>query len=167
MCLIIIQTISLIIDFIIGIISSETEKDISFVYPIAFAYIDRIYQFCYSRFYFGFFSHRPHYPTSLHGNVQVESFNYNEWGTLPGKVTEISSDFLTDSQGNSFYKVKCQMERNYLMLKSGQKGILKKGMTVSAHFMITRRSLFDLLYQKIDDWANPKQYENNAMIAKF
>ena len=100
-------------------------------------------------------------------NVQVESFNYNEWGTLPGKVTEISSDFLIDSQGNSFYKVKCQMERNYLMLKSGQKGILKKGMTVSAHFMITRRSLFDLLYQKIDDWANPKQYENNAMIAKF
>lgn len=81
-------------------------------------------------------------------NVQVESFNYNEWGTLPGKVTEISSDFLTDSQGNSFYKVKCQMERNYLMLKSGQKGILKKGMTVSAHFMITRRSLFDLLYQR-------------------
>ena len=100
-------------------------------------------------------------------NVQVESFNYNEWGTLPGKVTEISSDFLTDSRGNSFYKVKCQMERNYLMLKSGQKGILKKGTTVSAHFMITRRSLFDLLYQKIDDWANPKQYENSAMIAKF
>ena len=100
-------------------------------------------------------------------NVQVESFNYNEWGTLPGKVTEISSDFLTDSQGNSFYKVKCRMERNYLMLKSGQKGVLKKGMTVSAHFMITRRSLFDLLYQKIDDWANPKQYENKRMMAKF
>ena len=100
-------------------------------------------------------------------NVQVESFNYNEWGTLPGKVTEISSDFLTDSQGNSFYKVKCRMERNYLMLKSGQKGVLKKGMTVSAHFMITRRSLFDLLYQKIDDWANPKQYENKRMMAKL
>ena len=100
-------------------------------------------------------------------NVQVESFNYNEWGTLPGKVTEISSDFLTDSQGNSFYKVKCRMERNYLMLKRGQKGVLKKGMTVSAHFMITRRSLFDLLYQKIDDWANPKQYENKRMMAKF
>ena len=100
-------------------------------------------------------------------NVQVESFNYNEWGTLPGKVTEISSDFLADSQGNSFYKVKCRMERNYLMLKSGQKGVLKKGMTVSAHFMITRRSLFDLLYQKIDDWANPKQYENKRMMAKF
>lgn len=99
-------------------------------------------------------------------NVQVESFNYNEWGTIPSKVKEISSDFLTDNQGNSFYKVKCQMERDYLTLKSGRKGYLKKGMTVSAHFMITRRSLFDLLYQKMDDWANPVQYENKTMTAK-
>lgn len=100
-------------------------------------------------------------------NVQVESFNYNEWGTIPGKVKEISSDFLTDSQGNSFYKVKCAMVRDYLELpKSGRIGKLKKGMTVSAHFMITRRSLFDLLYQKMDDWANPKQYENGTIMAK-
>lgn len=99
-------------------------------------------------------------------NVQVESFNYNEWGTIPGRVKDISSDFLTDSQGNSFYKVKCEMERDYLQLKSGRIGKLKKGMTVSAHFMVTRRSLFDLLYQKVDDWANPKQYENEIMLAK-
>lgn len=99
-------------------------------------------------------------------NVQVESFNYNEWGTLPGKVKDISSDFLTDSQGNSYYKIKCEMERDYLKLKNGRIGRLKKGMTVSAHFMVTRRSLFDLLYQKIDDWANPRQYENVNMVAK-
>lgn len=99
-------------------------------------------------------------------NVQVESFNYNEWGTIPGEVNEISSDFLTDNQGSSFYKVKCRMERDYLTLKSGQKGQLKKGMTISAHFMVTRRSLFDLLYQKMDDWANPVQYENKTMTAK-
>lgn len=100
-------------------------------------------------------------------NMQVESFNYNEWGTIPGKVKDISSDFLTDSEGNSFYKVKCSLERDYLTLrKSSKKGILKKGMTVSTHFMITERSLFDLLYQKIDDWANPVQYNSNTMIAK-
>ena len=100
-------------------------------------------------------------------NMQVESFNYNEWGTIPGKVKDISSDFLTDSEGNSFYKVKCSMERDYLTLRrNGKKGVLKKGMTVSAHFMITERSLFDLLYQKIDDWANPVQYNSNTMIAK-
>lgn len=99
--------------------------------------------------------------------MQVESFNYNEWGTIPGKVKEISSDFLTDSQGNSFYKVKCEMERDYLQLKNGRVGKLKKGMTVSAHFMVSRRSLFDLLYQKMDDWVNPRQYENETMVAKL
>lgn len=99
--------------------------------------------------------------------VQVESFNYNEWGTIPGKVKEISSDFLTDSQGNSFYKVKCEMERDYLQLKNGRVGKLKKGMTVSAHFMVTRRSLFDLLYQKMDSWVNPRQYESETMVAKL
>ena len=100
-------------------------------------------------------------------NVQVESFNYNEWGTIPGRVKDISSDFLTDSQGNSFYKVKCEMERDYLQLKNGRVGKLKKGMTVNAHFMVTRRSLFDLLYQKMDGWVNPKQYENETRIAKL
>ncbi|MDE5702900.1 MAG: HlyD family secretion protein, partial [Bacteroides sp.] len=99
--------------------------------------------------------------------VKVDSFNYNEWGTLPGKVKDISSDFLTDSQGNSFYKVKCEMERDYLQLKDGRIGRLKKGMTVSAHFMVTRRSLFALLYQKMDSWVNPRQYINETRIAKL
>jgi multidrug resistance efflux pump len=92
-------------------------------------------------------------------HIQVGSFNYNEWGTIAGKVAEISSDFMTDASGqNPFYKVKCTMNRNYLIRKNGVKGLLKKGMSVSAHFMITRRSLFDLLYQKMDDWTNPTQY---------
>lgn len=97
-------------------------------------------------------------------NVQVESFNYNEWGTVNGKVKNISSDFLTDTKGNSYYKVKCSMERKYLVLKSGRRGILKKGMTISAHFMITRRSVFDLLYQKMDSWVNPAQYEHERSV---
>lgn len=97
--------------------------------------------------------------------TQVESFNYNEWGTIPGTVTEISSDFLTDKQGNIFYKVKCCMERDYLQLKNGKRGELKKGMSVSAHFMVTRRSLFDLLYQSMDKWMNPKQYTKETTLA--
>lgn len=99
-------------------------------------------------------------------NVQIESFNYNEWGTISGKIKEISSDFITDNQGNAYYKVKCTMDTDFLTLRNGYKGHLKKGMTVNAHFMITRRSLFDLLYQKMDDWINPTQYEKDQMINK-
>jgi len=93
-------------------------------------------------------------------HVQVGSFNYNEWGTIPGKVAEISSDFLTGDAGNeSFYKVKCTLEKNCLVRKNGVTGRLKKGMNITSHFMLTERSLFALIYQKVDDWANPAQYE--------
>jgi multidrug resistance efflux pump len=99
--------------------------------------------------------------------IQVSSFNYNEWGTISGKVTEISSDFLTDNAGNeAFYKVKCNLGKNYLVRRNGVTGKLKKGMSVSSHFMITERSLFDLIYQKMDDWANPTQYNNNQLAQK-
>ena len=74
---------------------------------------------------------------------------------------------MTDNQGGAYYRVKCELERDYLQLQNGRIGKLKKGMTVRAHFMVTRRSLFDLLYQKMDDWANPKQYVNENMIAKI
>jgi multidrug resistance efflux pump len=92
-------------------------------------------------------------------NVQVETFNYHEWGTIPGFIKEISSDFYYDSNSkSSYYKVRCMLDSNHLTLRNGRRGDLKKGMNVVAHFMLTRRSLFDLLYQKIDQWINPTQY---------
>lgn len=100
-------------------------------------------------------------------NMQIETFNYNEWGTISGKVQEISSDFFSDpSSGATYYKVKCSMDNDFLMRKNGVTGKLKKGMNVSCHFVITRRSLFDLLYQKMDDWVNPTQYVNKLMDEK-
>ena len=44
------------------------------------------------------------------------------------------------------------------MKKTGMKGYLKKGMVANVRFMITKRSLFDILYQNIDEWINPAQY---------
>lgn len=87
--------------------------------------------------------------------IQIDSFNYNEWGTITGKVKEISSDFLIDNNNQAYYKIKCNLEKNYLLSQKGKKGYLKKGMTAHIHFMITQCSLFQLLYQKMDDWSNP------------
>ena len=102
--------------------------------------------------------------TGMPVKIQITSFNYSEWGTVSGEVAEISSDFLTDSTGkNAFFKVKCRLEKNYLTRKNGAKGRLKKGMEVLSHFIITERSLFDLLHQKLDDWANPAQYASNQL----
>lgn len=44
-----------------------------------------------------------------------------------------------------------------MQLKSGYKTKVSKGMTLTARYIITRRSLFELLFDKVDDWLNPKQ----------
>jgi len=54
-------------------------------------------------------------------------------------------------------KILCQLNEKELSLKNGFKGQLKKGMTLNAQFKLAERSLFDLLYDRVDDWFNPSQ----------
>ena len=98
--------------------------------------------------------------------VQIESFNYNEWGTLDGTVKSISSDCINDNNGRIYYKVKCTLNRNYFELgKNNRRGIIKKGMTGIVHFVVTRQSLFALLYKSIDDWMNPTQHQSPNIVS--
>lgn len=85
---------------------------------------------------------------------QIDAFNYNQWGLATGKVIDISKD-ITTQQNQPFFKVKCSLSEKNLQLKSGYAGNLKKGMTLTARFIITERSLYQLLYDKMDDWLNP------------
>jgi len=87
-------------------------------------------------------------------NFQVSAFNYNQWGLANGKIEEIGNDVQIINNTPTF-KVLCSLDQNFLKLKNGFKGKLKKGMVVNAQFELTERSLFDLLYDKIDDWLNP------------
>lgn len=85
---------------------------------------------------------------------QVDAFNYNQWGLATGKVLEISNDIHVVND-RPVFKVKCILDKEYLQLKNGYKGYLKKGMTLQARFMVTERTLWQLLYDKVDDWVNP------------
>ena len=86
---------------------------------------------------------------------QVDAFNYNQWGLATGTVIDISKD-ITAQQDQPFFKVKCSLSQGQLALKNGYEGNLKKGMTLTSRFTITERSLYQLLYDKMDDWLNPK-----------
>ncbi|QJD81051.1 HlyD family secretion protein [Spirosoma rhododendri] len=87
--------------------------------------------------------------------MQVDAFDYNQWGLVQAKVAEVSNDVVVMNE-QPVFKVRCQLSQNYLTLKEGYKGYLKKGMTLRARFVVTERSLFDLLYDNADDWLNPK-----------
>lgn len=86
---------------------------------------------------------------------QVDAFNYNQWGLLKGSVIEIPNDFITVNNTPVFL-VRCKLDQNFLTLKNGYKGKLKKGMTLHGRFVIAKRSLYELLYDKMDDWLNPQ-----------
>ena len=87
-------------------------------------------------------------------NFQIDAFNYNQWGLATGSITEISDDVqMIDSK--PVFKVRCQINQEFMLLKNGFEGKLIKGMTLNARFPLTRRSLYELLYDKMDDWLNP------------
>jgi multidrug resistance efflux pump len=86
--------------------------------------------------------------------VQIDAYNYNQWGMLEGTLTGISDNPVTTFQG-VFYKAYCSLDRDYLELKNGYKGYLKRGMNANCRFIVNQRSVFNLLYDKIEEWINP------------
>ncbi len=86
---------------------------------------------------------------------QIDAFNYNQWGLLEGKVIEIDNN-ITIQENQAFFKVRCLLNTKEMKLKSGYKTKVSKGMTLTTRYIIARRSLFDLLFDKVDDWLNPK-----------
>lgn len=90
--------------------------------------------------------------------MQVDAFNYNEWGLAKGLVSEIFKDIYlinTPKGTMSFFKVLVDIKTPYLELTNGYKGCIKRGMGVNARIKVTRRTLFQLLYDKVDNWTNP------------
>lgn len=97
-------------------------------------------------------------------NFQIDAFNYNQWGLISGEVMDISDDIIFTAQGNAVFKVSCILDKEYLKLRNNYRGNLRKGMSFTARFMITERTLYELLYDKLDDWLNPNLYEVQAKI---
>ena len=61
--------------------------------------------------------------------LQVDAFNYNQWGMATGKVIAVPQDIkLIDNK--PVFEVRCSLNKDFLQLKSGYKGYLKKGMTL-------------------------------------
>lgn len=90
---------------------------------------------------------------------QLDAFNYNQWGLASGEILAVANDIHIINE-KPVFKVKCILEKDYLELKNGYRGYLKKGMTLRAWFTVTERTLWQLLYDKMDDWLNPNVYND-------
>jgi HlyD family secretion protein len=104
---------------------------------------------------------RPGMPVRL----QIDSYNQNQWGVLTGRIKTISKDVIVNEE-QPLFKVRCTLDQTFLELKNGFKGDIKKGMTFQARFIVSRRSLFQLLYDNMDDWLNPSWGGNEQLSQK-
>lgn len=87
--------------------------------------------------------------------LQLDAFNYNQWGMVEAVVYDIDKN-VTLQDSKVFFIVRCKMKKHTLSLSNGYCVHVKKGMTLNGRFFVTRRSLWQLLFDKVDDWFNPK-----------
>ena len=72
-----------------------------------------------------------------------------------GKVKEVLSDVVLIDQ-KPMFRVRCTLNKSSLQLKNGYQGNIQKGLTFTARFQLNRRNLWQLLFDKVDNWLNPK-----------
>ncbi|MDD4108379.1 MAG: HlyD family efflux transporter periplasmic adaptor subunit [Prolixibacteraceae bacterium] len=87
-------------------------------------------------------------------SYQVDTYNYNEWGLATGFITDISNEIYLENN-EPVFKVRCAINEKYLILKNGYRGQLKKGLTTTTRFNVTKRTPAQLLFDKTDNWLNP------------
>ena len=91
--------------------------------------------------------------------IQVDAFNYNEWGMLSGNIIDISDDMIVENGSVAYFRIKCKPDKTFLSLKNGHKAFIKKGMSLNTRIFVIRRSLYNLLFDKADKWFNPYTYK--------
>ena len=87
--------------------------------------------------------------------LQVDAFNYNEWGFLDAEIIDISDDMIVEDGSTAYFRIRCMPEQTSLSLRNGIEAKIMKGMSFSSRIFITRRSLFNLIFDKADKWLNP------------
>ena len=90
--------------------------------------------------------------------IQVDAFNYNEWGMLQGDIIDISDDMIVENGSVAYFRVKCKPAKTFLSLKNGYRAEIKKGMSLNTRILVIRRSLYHLLFDKAANWFNPYTY---------
>lgn len=94
---------------------------------------------------------------------QIEAFDYNYFGIITGKIIAIDNDF-TMLNNTPVIKIRCNFDTTKLYLNNGYIGQLKKGLNFQARFIVTRRSLWQLLYDNLNNWLSPIAPQKYSII---
>jgi HlyD family secretion protein len=97
--------------------------------------------------------------------LQIDAYPYTQWGLLDATVMTLAADSSGTNGANSTsgFKVTLQPTATTLYLPNGTAGPLRKGLTLSARFVVARRSLLQTLYEDVSAWLNPQEPQSRAL----
>lgn len=86
--------------------------------------------------------------------LKVDAFDHKQFGIVHGTIHSIDNDFTIINE-NPVFKIRCSVMEKSLFLKNGFSASLKKGMTIQASFMITKRTIWQLFFDGLHNWFEP------------
>ena len=85
--------------------------------------------------------------------VKLDTFPFQKYGTIKGKVVSISPDAFEDEKMGPVYKIKVEMERLYIAV-DGKKVPVSPGMAVSVEVKTNKRRIIEFFLSPIVKYAD-------------
>ncbi len=86
--------------------------------------------------------------TGMLARLKFSAYDFAIYGSLDGKVSFVSADTVTDKNGESYYVVRVEPERDYLGPKA-QPLSVRVGMTVEADIISNKKTILEYLLKPI------------------
>lgn len=87
----------------------------------------------------------------LIARYRVDAFDPGLFGVLTGKILSLDDDY-TAIDSRRLFRLRCSFDDTQLRLKNGRSFQIRKGMQLHASFLVARRSLWQLLFEKAGNW---------------
>ncbi len=87
-------------------------------------------------------------------SFRVDAYDHKTFGTVSGRILKIDEDH-TIMDNRAVFRIRCSITQLALSSSNGFKARLKKGLGLEARFIIARRTLWQLLFDKLDNWLDP------------
>ena len=92
---------------------------------------------------------RPNMPVE----IKVDTFNFQKFGTIKGKVREVSPDAIEDKERGPLYRVMVSMEEEKLHMDNKELQVYP-GMTVSAEIKTRKKRIIDFFLEPFQTYKN-------------
>ena len=86
--------------------------------------------------------------------IKIDTFNFQKFGTLKGKVREISPDAIEDKERGPLYRVMVSLEEEKLHTTDNRELQVYPGMAVSAEIKTRKKRIIDFFLEPFQTYKN-------------